>query len=72
MKLFYLTCGRDHVNFDLFVHADTPSEAGKLYTDYFKLDATWTPRMLKAYDLSQSALCPSVMGWEHIPCTVVR
>lgn len=72
MKLFYLTCGDGHNHFDLFVHADTPSEAGRLYVEHHKLDATWKPRVLKAYDLSQLALCPAVMQWAHIPCTVVR
>ncbi len=61
MKLFYVTKGPGYQG--LFVHADTPHEA-------FRLSGSLLPRAA-VYDLSQTALCPSVMDWRDIPMVVL-
>jgi hypothetical protein len=71
MKLFYCKVGPRWGRFDLFVHADTPSEAGKLWAQHYASDDDWRPKKVQVYDLSQLAICASVMDWDKIPRTIV-
>jgi hypothetical protein len=51
----------------LFVHANNESEAIGLWGDHYHGWNEPNRNMLFVYDVSQTALAPSVMQWDKIP-----
>lgn len=72
MKLFYLTVGNSRRRFDTFVHAPDAPAAAKLWAARHADCEKIRPKKVACYDLSQTALCPAVMEWASMPCTIVQ
>lgn len=75
MKLYYIRAeahtgdADGPANMDLFVHADAPSNAVKLWGQHYAEWGQPDDDKVLVYDVSQLAICESVMDWDHIPCT---
>jgi hypothetical protein len=73
MKLFYIRAECHNgdadgpLNMDLFVHAENVATAVRLWEQHYDGWDNPDGRKVQVYDVSQTALCPSVMIWEHIP-----
>ncbi len=70
MTLYFVAATTDdHQNMDLFVHANTPTEAANHWRLYY-IGWDW-PDALIVYDPSGVALADQILTWQTIPRTEI-
>jgi hypothetical protein len=64
MKLYFISHEEDGDNFDLFVWANTPSQAGEIWQRHFGFDGT-EPNLTFVVPTEQPA-DPQALGWHTV------